>query len=97
MANLQKGEGEARLARLRQLVQECRGDVADAVRGLMGMTTAELAYSMGLPRQSVEQCLKEAYGRRYPHVRVALDMALGLPPGSMNEILAAARPREVAH
>jgi len=72
---------------LKILVAECQGDVADAVRAFTKRGTAELADDLGLPRQSLEQCLRKTEGRRYPHVRAALDAELGLFPGTIGQLL----------
>lgn len=80
-------EPTERLAQLEQLVRDCQGDVPDAIRGLAGCTSGELAERLGLSRQSLEQCLRAKPGRRYPHVRIALEAELGLPAGSMDKVL----------
>lgn len=80
-------ERTAQLDRLKQLIEECQGDVKDAVRGLCGCTTTALAERLGFPYQTVEACLRVAENRRYPHVRRAIEAELNLPVGSLDKVL----------
>lgn len=78
---------EQNYEKLRQLVKDCQGDVTDAVRGLSGKTIVELGELLGVPQQSIGQCLRGHLGRKYPHIRRALEVELNLPPGSLDSIL----------
>lgn len=76
-----------RLAKLRELVGESEGSVSEGVRRLTGSTTADLARSMYIKRQQIEQCLTRYGGRRYEGVRRALEVELQLPANGLDEVL----------
>jgi len=84
---------EDRLSRLEALVRDCQGDVSDAVRSFCRCTTSDLGDRLGLDRRSVEQCLRQTNGRRYPHVRRAIELELDLPPGSLDVVLAGTKTK----
>lgn len=72
---------------LRRAVAEHHGNVPDAVRAVTGLTTEEISERVALPRQTVEQCLRRAGGRRYESVRRALEAELGLSPFALDGVL----------
>lgn len=78
---------ERRLADFKNAVAASGGDVGKAITQWDGRTPAALALIMGLPRQTVQQCLKNSEGRNYGHVRRALEAELRLPAYGLDTIL----------
>ena len=75
------------LDRLRRSIRLRGGDVSGGFRRFTAATTKDIAETLSLPRQSVEQCLRKSGGREYPHVRRALEAEYGLPPFSLDKLL----------
>ena len=72
---------------LRRLVRAHGGDAARAMREWTGHTTQHMANRLGVPRQSVEQCLNGSEGRSYHHIRRALEAEYGLPAHTLDKVL----------
>ena len=81
---MQRGRGA--VARLNKCLRNDRS-VPVAFRHFTSHTTATMAERLGVPRQSVEQCLGVSNGRRYPHIRRALEAEYGLPPHHLDKLL----------
>lgn len=74
---------------LRAMVRMRDGNVAEAMREFTGLTTAELADFVSLPRQNVEQALASLSGsgdRKWAHVLRALEPAVGLDPFDLDRL-----------
>ena len=78
---------QRRLEIFKRSVAMCGGDVGKAIVAWTGDTPANLAALMGLPRQTVQQCLRNNEGRNYGHVRRALEAELQLPAYALDQIL----------
>ena len=78
---------QRRLEIFKRSVAMCGGDVGKAITAWTQKTPAKWAEVMGLPRQTVQQCLKNSEGRSYGHVRRALEAELQLPAYSLDQIL----------
>lgn len=81
---MQRGKGA--VARLNKCLRNDRS-VPVAFRHFTGHTTATMADRLGVPRQSVEQCLGVYEGRQYPHVRRALEAEYELPSHHLDKVL----------
>ena len=84
---VKKEDLQRRLDIFKRSVAMCGGDVSKAIVAWTGKTPAEWAEVMGLPRQTVQQCLKNNEGRAYGHVRRALEAELQLPAYALDQIL----------
>lgn len=78
---------EGRLALLRACIVNEGGDVLAGLRLYTEETTAATSARLGLNPSTVTQCLNRMYGRRYETTRRALEIGLGLPVYSMDQIL----------
>ena len=82
---MQRGKGT--VPQLNKCLRNDRS-VPVAFRHFTGHTTQRMAMLLGVPRQSVEQCLGVAEGRQYPHIRRALEAEYGLPARHLDKVLA---------
>jgi AraC-like DNA-binding protein len=89
-------EDAARVAELRALLGQFRGDLGSAVAALAGVgSVAEFASRLELPRQTVQQAFrkrtKSTRHRRYPHVYRAAEAELRLPPFALDAFVSEKR------
>ncbi len=78
---------DPQVARLSQLLAKHNGDAAAAVREFTGGSIGDLARRVELPQSNVGQCLSGAEGRKYGHVRRAIEAEIGLPPFALDKLL----------
>tara|TARA_R110000787_G_scaffold104961_1_gene212384 strand:+ start:311 stop:556 length:246 start_codon:yes stop_codon:yes gene_type:complete len=73
------------LRKLRKALKDT-GNPAAAFRSFTGLTTGAVAQRLALPRQTISQCLARNAGRKYDHVRRAMESEWALPPYSMDDL-----------
>lgn len=76
-----------RIRRLKDLWRQNGHDLVEAVRAITHATTSAMAQDLGLPRQSVEQCLRGRGGRKYDGIRRAIEAHLRVPPFSLDPMI----------